>query len=242
MIIKNTIREILILLHLDLTKNLKYDRLTRLILKENINKNTKCIDIGCHKGEILTLMLKHAPNIEHYGFEPIPYLYKELKSKFKNKANILPYALSDINGNTTFQLVKNAPAYSGIKRRKYDIENPEIEEINVEVKTLDTLIPVTEKIHFIKIDVEGGEFNVLKGAKNMLKSNKPFILFEFGKGASDYYDTNPVDLFNFITIEIGLNIFTLQAFIENKLHLNSSEFERIYDSNEEYYFIAGPAK
>jgi FkbM family methyltransferase len=76
-----------------------------------------------------------------------------LTRKYKNKALIFPYALSDNDGYSTFQLVKNAPAYSGIKKRKYDISNPEIEEIKVELKTLDEVVPLNEKIHFIKIDL-----------------------------------------------------------------------------------------
>lgn len=47
-ILKDIIREILISLHLDLTKNLKYDRLTRKIFKKYIKKDNNCIDVGCH--------------------------------------------------------------------------------------------------------------------------------------------------------------------------------------------------
>ncbi|MDD2203882.1 MAG: FkbM family methyltransferase [Bacteroidales bacterium] len=236
-IIKDTLREVLIFLHLDLTKNLKYDRLTKKILKKYLKKEYNCIDIGCHKGEILELMMHFSPEGKHYAFEPIPYLCKELKNKYKDKANIFQCALADVNGETTFQLVKNAPAYSGIKRRKYDIDNPQIEEIVVEEKRLDDVIPADKKIHFIKIDVEGGEFGVLKGAENILKTNKPVVLFECGKGASEYYGTKPADLYNFIK-GIGLNIYTLQAFVSNKKPLTCEEFEKCFDTNAEYYFVA----
>lgn len=77
--------------------------------------------------------------------------------------------MSDTSGKSSFQLVKNAPAYSGIKKRHYDISNPDIEEITVKLKTLDEIIPENEIIDFIKIDVEGAEFCVLKGGKNLLK-------------------------------------------------------------------------
>ena len=237
-LIKKILREVLITLRIDLTKNLKYDRLTRKILKKYLKKNYNCIDVGCHKGEILDLMLRYSPNGQHYGFEPIPYLFEELEYKYKNSAKIFPFALSNSNGKTTFQLVKNAPAYSGIIKRRYDIPNPEIEEIQVELKSIDEIIPLNQKIDLIKIDVEGGEFGVLKGGKNLLKRNKPIIIFECGRGASDYYGTNPADLFNFITREIGLRIFTLQSFIKNKPPINEAVFENYFNTNEEYYFIA----
>lgn len=236
--IKNILRKTLIFLHLDVTKNIQYDRHTQVIMKKCIRRNSNCIDIGCHKGEILDLMLKYAPEGKHYAFEPIPFLFEELQKKYDNKVSIFSYALANRSGTSTFQLVKNAPAYSGIQKRHYDIENPEIEEIAVELKILDEIIPLNEDIHFMKIDVEGGEFDVLKGAKQLLVKNKPVILFECGKGACDYYGTNPLDLYDFIMNEIGLEIFTLKSFIKNNKPLSKCEFDNCFNINAEYYFVA----
>ena len=79
--IKKIIRDTLNVLHLDLTKNLKYDRLTKIILKRELKPNSNCIDIGCHKGEILEMMLRYSENGSHFCFEPLPYLYKKLVNK-----------------------------------------------------------------------------------------------------------------------------------------------------------------
>jgi FkbM family methyltransferase len=238
MLVKDILRQLLIFLHWDVTKNLQYDRLTQMIMKKKIHQNSNCIDIGCHKGEMLHLMLKYSPAGKHFAFEPIPLFYNELAKKYQQRAHIFPYALSDHNGFATFQWVKNAPAYSGLKRRKYDIANPDIEEIEVEIDTLDDIIPPNVKIDFIKIDVEGAEFGVLKGAKNLLMKYKPTILFECGQGASDYYDTNPLDLYDFMTNEMGFNIFTLPAFVKNKPSLGRTEFVNCFNTNTEYYFVA----
>lgn len=237
-IIKSIIRELFIYLHIDLTKNIQYDRLTQQIIKKELKSNYNCVDIGCHKGEILDLILKYSSDGHHYAFEPIPYLFSALKKKYEQKASVFPYALSDQEGTSSFQLVKNAPAYSGLKKRHYDTANPDIEEITVEIKTLDSIIPEAEPIHFIKIDVEGGEFGVLKGAKNLLKKNKPLILFECGKGASDYYGTHPGDLYTFIADEIGLKVYTLDSYLKNKNALDKITFEHYFETNKEYYFIA----
>ena len=235
---KNLIRSTLNFLYLDLTKNLEYDRLTSKIMGGAIKNDSNCIDIGCHKGEILDIMLKNSPDGIHYGFEPLPYLYNELKNKYKDKATILPYALSDKSGQSTFQYVKNAPAYSGIKKRRYDIDNPEIEEIEVEIKKLDETIPIDLKIDFIKIDVEGAEYGVLKGGEKLLKKHKPVIVFEFGLGASDYYETTPNDIFNFLTSDIGLQIFLLKSYLNSSKPLTLQEFTASFQTNKEYYFIA----
>ena len=220
--VKDIAREIFIFLHIDLTQNLKYDRLTKVIIKQGLKPDSNCIDIGCHKGEILDMMLKHAPKGKHIGFEPIPYLYERLSERYEGRATIYPFALSDKpeERTTTFNLVKNAPAYSGIKKRHYDFDNPEIEEIEVGLRTLDELIG-NEHIDFIKIDVEGAEFGVLKGGKKLLQAS-----------------TRPADIFNYINQEIGLRIFTLDAFIKGRNPLNVTEFTDCFEQSKEYYYVA----
>lgn len=236
--LKDIIRSLLIFLKLDLTKNLEYDRLTLKILKRVVKPGTNCIDVGCHKGEILEHMLKFSPDGKHFAFEPIPYLYENLQKNYAGKAVIFSYALSDKNGKTTFQLVKNAPAYSGINKRKYAIDHPEIEEIEVEMRTLDEVIPQEVPIGLIKIDVEGGEFGVLKGAENLLRRDKPVVIFECGMGASDYYGTQPRELYDFINSKAGLKIHTLKGYLNGRNALTSGEFVNCFDTNSEYYFIA----
>ncbi len=235
---KSLLKKACLFFHLDVTKNIKYDRLTQQILKKHLRNDDNCIDIGCHRGEILDLMLQIAPRGRHYAFEPIPHLYKRLIHKYGQKARVFPYALSDKNGQTTFQFVKNAPAYSGIKRRRYDISNPDISEIEVELKKLDDVISDDEPIHFIKIDVEGGELDVLKGAKRLLTKNKPSILFESGKGSSDYYGATAKDLYHYISNDIGLSIYTLQGHIRDENPLDAEAFAHYFRTNQEYYFIA----
>lgn len=237
MSVKDKMRSLLNYVHLDITQNLKYDRLTKKIIKENVLLDSNCIDIGCHKGEILEIILSQSPNGTHFAFEPLPSFYSELVKKFKNKATIFPYALSDKSGETEFHFVKNAPAYSGIQKRKYAVQEPDIEKIKVQVKKLDEVIPGNVKIDFIKIDVEGGEFDVLKGGVELLKKSKPLLIFEFGKGASDFYNVKPSELFLFLS-EMNYSIYTLDNFVSEAEAFDKESFERAYEKNKEYYFVA----
>jgi FkbM family methyltransferase len=240
--IKNLIRKLLHTFHLDLTRNLRYDRLTKAIISKIAKPNSACIDIGAHKGEILDLFLKYAPQGKHFAFEPIPALYENLVKKYANYADIFPYALSDKEGESTFQYVRNAPAYSGILKRKYSVKNPNIQEIKVELKTLDSIIPEETKIDLIKIDVEGGEFPVFKGGINMITRNKPHIIFESGLGGSEFYGTLPHELYDFITISSGLKISLLASWLKNKGALTKEQFCLCFKTNSEYYFIAHPIR
>jgi len=237
---KRRLRKVLNYLHFDLTLNLKYDRLTQVILQRVLYSDSNCIDIGCHKGEILDLFIKDAQYGKHLGFEPIPELFIFLSQKYGKNCLIYPFALSDHEGKSSFNFVKNASAYSGIKQRTYDIDNPQIEKIEVEVKCLDDVISLDIPIRFIKIDVEGGEFDVLKGAKRTILKNKPFILFEFGIGASDHYGTKPEDIFDLLVYNCGLNISLLSKWLYSAQPLQLTEFSEIYYSKKEYYFLAHP--
>lgn len=136
-------------------------------------------------------------------------------------------------------MVKNAPAYSGFKRRKYAIKNPDIEQIEVEAKTLDEVIGENQKIDFIKIDVEGAEMEVLEGAKIIILKNKPLVLFECGIGASDYYNTKAEDVFHYFK-SMDMNIFTLKDYLkyEGKKSLTVDDFCNHFKFNKEYYFLA----
>jgi len=238
--LKDQIRSTLQWLHLDITPNLRYDRLTLRIMQKVIKPDSNCIDVGCHKGEILDQILRLAPHGKHFAFEPIPIFSKSLQQKYASLVSIFPFALSNQAGTTSFHFVKNAPAFSGIKERSYLINNPNIEKIEVELKRLDDVLPVGLPIHFIKIDVEGGEFDVMKGGINTIKTYKPIIIFESGLGASDRYGTLPQDLYLFIKQEAGLHVSRLQDFLNHSNPLSLHEFVQCYEQEKEFYYVAHP--
>lgn len=235
---KDLIRKILIATRLDVTKNIKYDRLTLQIMKQVIKKDSNCIDVGAHKGEILSQIIRLAPEGTHFAFEPIPALFENLKNNFP-QVTLYPYALCNSKGESYFQWVKNAPAYSGLKKRTYAVQMPEIDQIRVETERLDQVIPENTRIDFIKIDVEGAEFEVLKGAERILRDNSPIIIFECGLGASEFYMTDPNEVFTFFQ-NLNLNIYTLEGFIKKQLPLSKELFLNMYQQNSEYYFVVSP--
>lgn len=238
-LIKQLLRKVLIALRWDITKNIEYDRLTSSILKKQLTSTSNCIDVGCHKGEILDAIIQLAPDGIHYGFEPIPHLFKGLQKKYtSSNLHLYNCALSDKEGRTTFNFVKSAPAYSGIKQRAYEEANPDIEVIEVDLKRLDAIIPENGTIDLIKIDVEGAEMGVLLGAYAILKKQSPILIFESGIGASDYYGTTPEMIYDYIVQELHYSLYTLKSFLKNDKGLALSEFTKIYQEKSDYYFVA----
>ncbi len=222
-----------------LTKNHRYDRLTNKILKRSCRPDSNCVDVGSHEGEFLTLFLKIAPKGTHFGFEPLPYLYNSLLDRFNDNPNctVYNYALSDKEGLSSFNHVISNPAYSGIKKRRYDRPNEKDETISVATKKLDTVIPEGVQIDFLKIDVEGGEFDVLKGAERILSSYHPLIIFEFGIGGSDIYGVSPELIFDFMDAR-GYEIFLLEQYLALKKAMTLSEFKKQVNEKINYYFLA----
>ncbi|WP_117883844.1 FkbM family methyltransferase [Aureibaculum luteum] len=235
--IKFQLKKVFSNLGIEVTKNMRYDRLTTLIIKNELTITSNCLDIGCHKGEILDQILSVSKKGKHYGFEPIPHLYDNLIKKYTNQVTILPFALSNKEEVSEFKIIKNSLGYSGLKLREYNVKNPIIETVNVEVKKLDSILPNDYKIDVIKIDVEGAEYDELEGGFQVLSKNKPLIIFEFGKGASEYYNSTPTMMFEIIK-KIGLKIFSLENFISKRNSLSLKEFEKIYNEGTDHYFVA----
>lgn len=239
---KQLIKQLLSFLHISLTRNQRYDAYTRKILRQTLKPESNCIDIGCHKGEILDLMIEGAPLGKKYGFEPIPQLFDDLCAKYRDISTVTinSIALYDKAGTTTFQHVVNAPAYSGIKRRKYDGKHVNIHQITVTTGRLDDILPEDTRIDLIKIDVEGAEFPVMKGSVALLKRWKPVVIFEFGLGAADFYESTPEDLYRFLAGECGMKISTLKGYLCRRPPLTSDRFSMLYQQGTEYYFVAHP--
>jgi len=180
--------------------------------------------------------LKLAPKGSHYAFEPIPDLFDELVSTHGEIATIKNVALSDKRGDSKFIYVKTNPAYSGIKKRAYP-KKESTQEIDVKLDTMDHQLKNAERINLIKIDVEGGEMGVLKGAVKTLKKWSPVVVFEHGLGASDYYGTTPEEMWEFLN-DNDYCIFSLRGFVANKTSLTIEQFINLFETNKEYYFIA----
>ena len=224
------------------TKNQKYDAQTVKIMKKICRPDSNCIDVGCHKGEMLDLILKYAPQGQHYCFEPLPDLFEGLiQKKYPPNCLFFNLALSRESGTTSFNYVVSNPSYSGILRRRYDRPNEEDTTISVQTELLDNIIPEKTKIDFIKIDVECAEMLVLEGAKKTIQRCKPIVVFEFGLGASDIYGTTPRQIFTFFE-KSNMHISLMRDWLNSKPPLSMQAFEDQFNLSKNYYFIAHPIR
>jgi FkbM family methyltransferase len=225
-------------------RNRRYDIQTLEVMHRILQKDSNCVDVGCHQGSILREMLRFAPKGTHFAFEPLPEMYQGLMKSFGTLANLHlhDHALSDVAGTTSFQHVVSNPGYSGFRQRRYDRPDEQIQQITVRTDLLDNLVARDIPIRFIKVDVEGAELQVLKGALETIKRSRPVIVFEHGRGAADYYGTTPGNIHDLLAGECGLRLFLMADWLETsgRDSLNREAFCEQFASGRNYYFMAAP--
>ncbi len=214
----------------------KYDFQTTELIRKHLKKDSNCIDIGANMGHILMEIVAAAPKGKHYAFEPIPDLYNSLKKKFSKNTTVYNVALSSKKGSTTFNYYPGRPAVSGFLERNSQIgQEPTL--LSVQMEMLDDLVPENLPIDLVKMDVEGAEYQVLLGAKNLLQKNKPLVLFECGLGGADIYGTTPEQIFD-LFVACGMGISTIEYFNAHKKPFSKEEFSGQFYKNYNFFFIA----
>jgi FkbM family methyltransferase len=222
-----------------LALNSAYDAQTIAVMERTLQRNSCCVDVGCHVGSILQEMRRLAPNGIHWAFEPLPVAYREVVKAFP-EVHVSPIALSDKRGTSSFQHVVSNPGYSGLLQRKYPGSREEVEVITVETDLLDNMLPADLPVRLIKIDVEGAELQVLRGAMRTIRTHRPIIIFEHGLGAADYYNTHPEDVYDFLVEQCGLRISLMARWLVGEPALSRDAFVQKFENGDEFYFIAYP--
>jgi FkbM family methyltransferase len=214
----------------------KYDFQAISIFRKHLKRDSNCIDIGANVGHILREIINAAPEGQHIAFEPIPSLFKHLQKRYGDKAKLYNCALSEQEGQAEFHYYKDSPALSGFKERK-KLGEHNILKLEVETKMLDKVIPSDRPVDLIKIDVEGAELSVLQGAIEILKRNKPIVLFEAGMDGFDEYNATPEQIFDLFS-ECDLSLSLMEYFLQSRSPFSKEEFCGQFYKHYNYFYIA----
>lgn len=185
------------------------NRNAELLLAFLLRADSTCIDVGAHQGRFLYHCRRHAPLGRHLAFEPLPQLAAGLREAFPD-VEVHEVALSDEPGETEFVVVPEDLGYSGLRERAYPGDY-RTERIPVQVRRLDDLLPPGLRVDFLKVDVEGAELGLFRGALRMLRRDRPTIVFEHGPGAADRYGTTSEDVHDLLVGDAGLRIYDLDG-------------------------------
>lgn len=164
----------------------RYEPYMAKTLEENLKNGDTFFDVGSNKGWFSLLASKIVgPHGKVFAFEPAPEVFELLKNNTKGVQNIKPTqaGVGSINGKLTFASQGTSSAGSFVenvtKINEQYLKDIPILGVDVPICTLDSLIQDLGTIpNLIKIDVEGFELEVLKGAKNLLGTHTPKIIME----------------------------------------------------------------
>ncbi|MEL6495301.1 MAG: FkbM family methyltransferase [Cyanobacteria bacterium J06623_7] len=207
------------------------------ILSRIIQPTDNCIDIGCHLGSMLDTILRFAPAGNHLAVEQTPYKAEWLRHKFP-EVKILEFALGESAGEVTFYQNTNQSGFSGLRPHKQDGDR--LLAYMIQAELLDNIVDLEQPIDFIKVDVEGGELGVLRGATQILRQYQPTILFECTQSGLDCFGYSQQGIFEFFQA-FDYAIFLPKDFLDRGTALDLPQFKQAMTYPfQAFNFIAQP--
>ncbi len=147
------------------------------------------IDVGAHAGGYLTSVLEACPTARVLAFEPQPASFSRLRTTFGDRATLFEMALGDETGDVA--IFDRADKAAGSQHSSLyqevieDLHHQGATQQKVPIRRLDDVLRergVTETIALLKIDTEGHELAVLRGAAETLAAGRfDAIQFEFNE-------------------------------------------------------------
>ena len=146
-----------------------------VILSALLGPDDLCVDVGANVGTVTDTIVRCAPEAKHVLIEALPDLAARLAERFPG-CEVHAVACSDHEGRESFTRVVERPTRSGLDPGQVKA-GMTTQTLDVPVTTLDRLLGGRDP-RVIKIDVEGAELQVLRGAQETLGRARPVVLFE----------------------------------------------------------------
>ena len=160
------------------------DQLASTLVGGLCRPGTRFLDVGAHIGSVVSEVLSRCPGTDVIAIEAMPDKAAALRRMFPG-ITVHACAAGDHEGDVTFFVDRRQSGFSSLGRPSAR-QGQDIEEIHVPLRRLDDVVgPATAPVDAIKIDVEGAELGVLRGAARMVDADRPTIMFESGPAADD---------------------------------------------------------
>jgi len=152
------------------------------IIIKNLNPKSTIIDIGAYNGDSVEMFLNSFRDIDQIiAFEPEFNNFKNLNKKFENDKRVI-LQNQIISNKVQSYYISNDGAESKVHFKKSNNSIP------IQSTTIDTYCKENHIIpNYIKMDVEGFEIQVIKGAVRIIKEHKPLLAVSIYHIASDLW-------------------------------------------------------
>lgn len=177
-------------------KNFYYPRLVArggvgsdgMVIRHLIAPGDHVLDVGASIGQYTRFLSKSVgPDGKVYSFEPLPPTFEILSSCVRklqlNNVSLINCAISNGPGTATMVI----PVYKWGSECHYDArmevaaDNRKLRRFDVQMRSIDSVFEGTsEKISFIKCDVNHHELAFIQGAMKTIRRFKPAMLVEVG--------------------------------------------------------------
>lgn len=153
-----------------------YERAETDLIRSHLSEGSVFVDIGANIGWFTLQSSRWVGDSgKVFSFEPRPSTFEHLSESIRinglENVTIYNVALSNEVGSATLMATEghSSPGSSYLGKGK---------GIPVTLSTLDDLLPPLDRLDVIKMDVEGWEPNVIKGAVQTIRKFHPIILSE----------------------------------------------------------------
>lgn len=151
-------------------------------LLEALSPSDIAVDVGANKGSYLIWLSKAVPSGHVVAFEPQPslanYLKKAVATFGLSNVTVESAGVSDHSG----ALILHIPGEGDSPGASFEeaVRNRETcRDIEVPIYTLDGYFSsLPGRIGAIKVDVEGHELAVFRGAERIIRESRPLVVFE----------------------------------------------------------------
>jgi FkbM family methyltransferase len=185
-----------------------FDYEDSMFLMDHLKQDDLFIDVGANVGHY-SLLAAGICGCEVMAFEPIPLTFSKLNRnvKLNNLSNkIKTYNIGIGDENSFLNFTTNRDVMNSVAQEH------DRDVIRVEVKKLDDILKDKKPV-FLKIDVEGFEYFVLKGAANLLANESlKYIIIELNYSTLKFGHTNQ-EIFDFL---IAYGFIPIRYDAENK--------------------------
>lgn len=217
-----------------------FENIIEIIYTFVLDKGDVAIDAGVNHGQHTFSLAKKVSNSGLViGFEAIQELAEIVESKAIklsfDQIKIINKAIGANVGKVQFCWVTTSDGFSGIRER-IDIpkrHSANIVKSDVNVTTIDQEVPELldgKAVRFIKLDLEGGEYDALRGGRDVISRDKPLIVLEGGRETmARLYDYSADDWFSLFD-DASYEVFDLFG---RSFHMDQWNADRV-----PWYFIA----
>jgi len=152
---------------------------------ENIHNAKIIFDVGANRGDTVQKYYELFPNSHIYAFEPFPELFKLLTERFNSFSSIhcLPFAISNKESLVPFYTNFNPDTNSLLKPKKIGLNSDKqaanLGSIDIKTTSLDLYCEANNisEICILKLDIQGGELEALKGAIKLLTTKSIKLIY-----------------------------------------------------------------